>query len=74
MNSPPNLIDKLHYQNSSIANAFSLCLGPEGGYLAVGGFNKTFHSLYDEIKFIPYDGRFFQYRIHWKNVRVSKKC
>jgi len=58
-------------KNSSISNAFSICFGQQGGYLALGGFNKTYHSKQDTIKYVPYDSQFGQYRVHWKNIKFQ---
>ena len=71
MKNPPNLIDSLHMQDTSISRGFSICFGQQGGYLALGGFNKTYHSPKDSIKYVPYDATHGQYRVHWKNIKFQ---
>lgn len=67
---PPNIVDSLSATNPGVANAFSICMGPKGGYMSFGGYNTTYHSQSEDIKYVPYDGTWGQYRIHWKNIKV----
>jgi len=71
LRNPPNLIDSLHMQDNKISKAFSICFGQQGGYLALGGYNKTYHTSQDSIKYVPYDSGNGQYRVHWKGIKFQ---
>ena len=45
----PNILDMLFRNHNTSNKSFSLCLGTEGGFMTLGGYNKEKHLKRERV-------------------------
>jgi len=50
----PNFLDELYDVHQDHSKSFSLCLGTDGGFMTLGGYNVNKHMPNEDIQTVPY--------------------
>lgn len=68
---PPDLISSAYKGNRAGMELFSLCYGHDGGYMTIGGYNKSKHLEGAPIESFKFDSSHGQYKIIMKSIHVD---
>lgn len=71
----PNIVDELfkQHKNNQEKLAFSLCLGNNGGFMSLGGYNHELHIPGEKPHIVDYNGSNNMYSIKMFGAKVGSK-